>query len=197
MTQTYLAFQLEGSEESIFVDATTMHDPSFTSNLTAHPVESGSDITDHARAEPDRVSFEFIISDAPTKGATGGTMNPVESSGRARFSFELLNGLRIKGTLFRVVTAFRSYNNMAIKSLAPVFRANVAGVVQFRAEFQEIRVVDSKTVELRIPKRVTKAKPTSNMGNQSGKQVDTSDNAILYNTFVESGVTAKTGAATP
>jgi hypothetical protein len=117
MTQTYLAFQLEGSEESIFVDATTMHDPSFTSNLTAHPVESGSDITDHARAEPDRVSFEFIISDAPTKGATGGTMNPVESSGRARFSFELLNGLRIKGTLFRVVTAFRSYNNMAIKSL--------------------------------------------------------------------------------
>jgi hypothetical protein len=109
MTQTYLAFQLEGSEESIFVDATTMHDPSFTSNLTAHPVESGSDITDHARAEPDRVSFEFIISDAPTKGATGGTMNPVESSGRARFSFELLNGLRIKGTLFRIVTAFRSY----------------------------------------------------------------------------------------
>lgn len=58
---------LNGQTYSIAVDATLRQQHSAPSTVTDHPVETGSNISDHIRPEPDTLTLEGIISNTPIR----------------------------------------------------------------------------------------------------------------------------------
>ena len=54
-----------GETEILAFDAVVSLSPEDSVTITDHPVEQGSNITDHARDEPERLSIEGIVSTVP------------------------------------------------------------------------------------------------------------------------------------
>lgn len=73
----YLRWQnLAGKFITVYFDATTKESVESALSITTHPVEEGSDITDHAHEGPDHISVEGYISNKPlpsNPGVTGTT----------------------------------------------------------------------------------------------------------------------------
>jgi hypothetical protein len=56
---------LTGQTYSIAIDATVRESHTATSTITDHPVETGSNVSDHIRPDPDMLTLEGVISNAP------------------------------------------------------------------------------------------------------------------------------------
>lgn len=71
---------LDGQERIVQLDAYTSENHEDTVTLTDHPVETGVDITDHAKSAPEFVSLEGTVSNIPMPGKEGVTSGPIDLS---------------------------------------------------------------------------------------------------------------------
>ncbi len=60
-----------GALNTFEFDATTSEDPTDAITITDHPVEEGTNVVDHARPDPERITLEGIITDTPHHGNLG------------------------------------------------------------------------------------------------------------------------------
>lgn len=179
--QTLLAFTLGGNRETLVLDVTEKHDPSFTSEVTKHPVESGIKVSDHSRINPIKLSLGVIIVDTPGPGKDGGSKNPVSAPNRSQDTFQMLRRIKDEALLCDITTSFFRYTNMAITNLAPSISADVKNAIQVRIDFEELRIVDSRTVNVKLPKvKDNKAKASANAGNQNAKPKEGEAATLLY-----------------
>ncbi len=51
--------------DGFLLDCATSETPVFEADVTSHPVEKGSDVTDNMRVKPVRYTVEGIVSDTP------------------------------------------------------------------------------------------------------------------------------------
>jgi hypothetical protein len=65
MTTLFWSDPDSGETEILVFDAIVSLSPEDSVTITDHPVEQGSNITDHARDEPERLSIEGIVSTVP------------------------------------------------------------------------------------------------------------------------------------
>lgn len=133
---------------------------------TEHPVEEGSDPTDHVRVLPGRLTLEAIITNTPipeNDRQQRGEATPGRGGYAAR-QYKALQALK-NGRAITVETGARTYKNMQIKELAQS-RDSKTGTdsIQFVIQFQEIVFVSTELVRL---ERVTA--PTSIPKKPTGK----------------------------
>jgi hypothetical protein len=135
------AGQPDSAVSLLFFDATLKESHKGKNTITRQPVEQGVDITDNVRPEPDELSLDAIITNAPL------TFNGVtfpDSANYASDAYRLLLSLKNSATFLSVSTSLRDYDNMIISSL-DVDRDKTTGqVLAVKISFQSVIIVSSQ-----------------------------------------------------
>lgn len=131
---------------------------------TDHPVEEGSDITDHVRPEPVKISADCWISNSPTDAseqqtASQNSFAPVtnaqgigEVPGYALSVYASLVDLRDSGSLLTVISSKGRFSSMVITNLSLPCTAENFNGIQFSANFKQIIVVQNKLTRTVVSK---------------------------------------------
>lgn len=156
----------------IAFDATIRESHTGRSQLTAYPIETGADHTDHIRRLPDELSLEAVVTDSPI-ARDGGEVVPANTGGdkiqRATSAYNFLVQIKDQGRLVSVFTTLRTYRNMAIESIDVSRDVSTSRMVQANIQLREILVATTEEVEAPTPS-VTRAAPARNKKVNQGKK---------------------------
>lgn len=184
---TILYTKKQASIGSIVLDASISETHDANVEVTDHPVESGFNVTDHARPQPETVKIDGYISNTPIpfgaasprmvsttqNGETFEFQSMAEGNGTlAKDAYVELKFLKDTGTLLKVVTSLRTYENMIITALTFPRDAMVGNGLKFSASLKEVRVVTSQQTQPTTGEDKTKKKVV-----QEKKAVETSERA--------------------
>ncbi len=121
-------------------------------DVTDHPVEVGSDISDHIRLRPNSLELTAFISNRPVAilasqnaslGVKGGS--PLE---RAEDAFREMLRWQSEGLLLTVVTTLRTYEDMVLQRVSPTRDASSGKVLRAQLSFREIITVETQIVDI-------------------------------------------------
>lgn len=130
--------------------------------ITDHPLEKGTMVSDHAFKRPAEVTIEFAYSNSPIRGslidgAVGGLRSTVSgvqailsgnASSQVRDIYQRLVVLQESAILFDVFTGKRRYQNMLIRALSTVTDKTTENSLVVTAICRQVFVVSSQTVKL-------------------------------------------------
>ncbi len=140
--------------------------------VTEHPVEKGANIADHIRPKPEMITIDGVITDTPIPAPETPIALRRDKKGAAADAHAVLLRLKNSGELVTVVTALRTYQNMALKALSIPRDAKQGEVLRFSAAFVNVSQVETKTETVGLPKNQKK-----NLGKKAAKQADTKTEA--------------------
>jgi len=157
----------------INVDATLSEVHSAEVELTSHPVETGADITDHARPKPREIRIDGFVTNAPLDDSLAGatvralaglgagtqsapaalgitaTLNTLQQgSNVVRDAFDKFQLLYQTAPLVMVFTPYRQYQNMVMVSFQANREQQNGDALKFSATFREVFFVSSQTVSV-------------------------------------------------
>jgi hypothetical protein len=133
-------------------DATISESHNLTAQLTDHPVELGSNITDHYRILPQSITVNGIISNNPLLGLAGNIQNITSdsgtriSSGPSDQAYDSLRNSMRSGNLLTIFTTLKEYNNMLITSVSVRRDANSGNILNSIVTLREVRIAKVKTI---------------------------------------------------
>lgn len=191
---------------SIRFDATLQETHQDSSDITEHPVEEGFNVSDHIRQKPPTLTLTGIISNTPLSSeqaqrvvsAGGGVTvttkasaaRPEGATGYAQKAYSELRSLAV-GQLVRVVTATRTYENMAIADITVPRDPRTGDALFFQIQLRQVRIVQNKTTR-RVTAKETKAQQKQKTGKQLPKE-DTTKKSIAYSAAEKLGLLDKLG----
>lgn len=148
------------SVAGMYFDAvfTTNHTQTLTK--TAHPVEHGADITDHAFMEPEQVSMEIGMSDV------------VSGNGSSVNLYHAMLDLQRSRQPVPVVTRLKNYQNMLITSISSPDDYTTTFGLRATINFEEIIIVYTGTVAV-SPKASAEPHKTNSTNNGTQQPVNT------------------------
>lgn len=172
--------------DTIVIDAAVTETHTLSNTVTDHPVEEGSNVSDHSRPEPDKIQLDCVVSDTPLQTTSSGSTVSVESHGfrfsatakqdttRSKNAYDKLVQLREQGSLVTVVTSLRSYDSMAIESIQIPRDAKNAGALRFTVSLKKVRVVKNKLTRTTVAsdKRVGAKVKTGNQTTKAATEQD-------------------------
>lgn len=192
---------LTGDRDIIEVDACLDESHSLTNTVTDHPVETGSNVSDHSRPNPDEVTLRCFVSNTPitleqktrtiktksgikfeTTSRSGAKLHA--DRGRAYEAFTKLKKMRDDGTLVKVATTLKTYEanangGMAITSLNVSRTSKNYDGLEFTITLKQVRIVKNKqTSDKRRADRRTGQKKKE--GSKTTKPT-TNQNSALFN----------------
>lgn len=137
------------------IDVAITQTPSFESDLTDHPVEQGSDVTDNIRTKPVSFEIEGIVSDTPlglvaqdpSRQQSAG--QPLPSQDAYRRLFDIWSNKRF----VTLETDFGKFENMAVTRLTMPRSKDTGKALHFTGTFRQLRLVTNNrtTVRMAIP----------------------------------------------
>ncbi len=131
---------------SLELDASLSEEHSADADVTDHPVEAGSDISDNFRSKPKQIKINGFITNTPVKF---GLNTPTKRDVNAWIN---LNDIRDNAFIVTIVTTLATYDNMAMVSLTSTRDAASGNALNFTASFREIRTVKSEDIQQPTPK---------------------------------------------
>jgi hypothetical protein len=155
------SFVPSGSTGVVAADAVLVERHSDQSVITEHPVEQGSVISDHIYALPARLELTYTWSPASN-------FNTSDDPSFLNSLYSTLLTLKANGTLFRVVTGKRTYENMAIEAIAETTDKETENVLTLIIELKEIlmAVTSQATISAMSQQAIpTKTAPVVPQGN--------------------------------
>ena len=117
--------------------------------ITEHPVEYGSDVTDNARPLPDELQVEGFISGTPlgVQDQFGDNAEfPVNGNPAVKAAFDTLRNLKDTATVIDVVTRLHEYPNMLMQDLEFLESADIGDSLRFTCRMKAVRIISSQTV---------------------------------------------------
>lgn len=186
MASTALLYKINPTKIGVVtVDVVTKAEHSDEVDATEHPVERGSNVTDHARPKPAQLTLDCVVSDTPLSraqarrevllpdGSSFTSESEVEEqAGRADEAYQKLLAIKDAGTLVTVNTRRRTYENMLIVKLGVPEDAGTGHALKFTIDLRELRIVQSKV------SRVVVTKEPRGQGRKGlGKQVPSAKGA--------------------
>jgi hypothetical protein len=172
--------------EELELDASVSETHTFKNQVTSHPVEQGSMITDHSFLEPNSLQIEGFITNTPVLETSSPRVRLYDSPDRVTEAFRILTRIREQKELVTIVTGLLVYGDMMLTNLV-IPRNKTVGIdtLRFTADFIQIQFVKSATVS------IDKIKDTQNAKNQAAKpqdkgSVDTSKANESQKTFAKS-----------
>ena len=123
-------------------DASENESHSYGSTVTEHPVERGTDVTDHVIHKPARLTLRLLQTNHPIY------KNPNYDIGTDRVgqTFEALDQLRRYATPFEVVTSLKRYDDMLIESVDIERNAKTGQALSVTVQLKQVRFVANATV---------------------------------------------------
>lgn len=196
MAQTSVLFGSArgGKIGELQLDATIREGHSFVNSVSEFPIESGSEVNDHIRLEPEEITMEGLVTNTPINifqennaevitNVSGGVEIKNEKKSdevnNAQLAFEKLleisgrktSGENITPKIVTVVTGLKVYTDMAMLRFESVRTRNTGAALGFTASLRKILFVDSETVE--IPNAAAddedRAQSTAEKGQQNTK----------------------------
>jgi hypothetical protein len=148
--------------------------------ITSHPVEVGSDVTDHIKMLPAILEINGVVTNTPiaflasvtAPSPVRGSLKP--SDDRADDAYAMLRQLQRDGVVLSLATILRDYENMVIQDLTATKSADTGEILDCNITFTEILKAKDISIQLPIPIKVVNKKPTKKGGkdpkNTSDKQ---------------------------
>jgi hypothetical protein len=158
----------------LMVDAFINEKHMFSSEITEHPIESGSVIGDHIYHLPFSLSIDGIISNTPMNliGLTAfdSAKRFLEESSNdfAHIAFEKIEELFRKREPITISTSLKTYHNMVLESLHVERGNGNAESLHFTASARQIGIVQQQKIEIPKPKS-ERVKPIRKKGFQETK----------------------------
>lgn len=156
---------------SLSLDVTETESYERTSEATAHPVERGSDISDHVRKNADVLTFAGWITDQTIQAVDGGTVSPktlylahgaeVRASvlqwaspvTRVRSADALLRSLQDESTLVHVDTSLRSHDDAVVTGYKVTRTAASGNALDIILTIKVLRLVETRQVAVPAQRR--------------------------------------------
>lgn len=155
----------------LVLDASLSEIHKFKNNVTSYPIETGGDITDHIFNEPNDLSIEGFVTNSPTVVSTSSI-----SQDRVLTAMETLLRIRSEKTLVRIVTALKTYEDMALVSIQFPRDARRGNALWFTSEWRPVVFARSESIpasDLRdINGTKTQAAPLDDKGNANTPEAD-------------------------
>lgn len=165
----------------ILFDATMQQTHVTETEVTEHPVETGANVTDHIRVKPAEVSLECIITPfklgtmAPDagpglQGVPDDSQQPQASNAsktRVEDAYRRLLALKDAAQPVSLTAGVRSYENMAITSIAEHRTNDTGNSIYFTLRLKEIRFASTGKVET-----IPKAAGVKNKGAKTPSEAD-------------------------
>lgn len=157
------------------IDLAESEEHKLKSEVTQHPTESGSDISDNVRNLPRELTLTgCVVSDTPIGAIAlddtrilGDTLPPV-----SRDAYRKLELLWESRRSVVVVTDLKKYESMVLDDLSIPREAKNAGGLVFTAHFVEVRIINNKRVTVEVPNASKEANLGLNIDHLvEGKQI--------------------------
>jgi len=189
MAEVSLTFRSTPSQiDTLELDAAVSETATFVSDVSEHPVESGSSIVDHVRPKPVEVKIDGIVTDTPLSmvqvrraaQATGVELeSPQNTPGRADAALAALLDLRDNPRRITVTTKRRVYSDMVLVSLTVPEDRATGDALRFSAAFRQVRTVTLRRVALRTATPATKPRVKAGPKPTKTAPVETTNKSIL------------------
>lgn len=161
----------------IVVDAFVHETYAFSSEISEHPIESGSRIVDHVHNKPICLSLEGIISNTPMTLVGLAAFDSVSRSVQgehndfALAAFEKIEALFKKREPLSIATSLKTYDRMVLETLS-VERGGgfYSDTLHFSCTAKQILLVHQERIKVPQPK-VERAKPKAKRGLQETKPI--------------------------
>jgi hypothetical protein len=158
--------------DSLEVDATLTDSVTGSNELTQHPIETGSTVSDHVIVKPRQYRMEGIVSNAPASGAERVDAvradwagldgdSPTGKTNKVDGAYSLLEEMLQLRDVVTVATPLRVYTDMVMVSLQITRDRNTGDALHFTAEFQQVIKAKSATV---APAAIPRAESTKQTG---------------------------------
>jgi len=161
----------DAADPLLEIDVSVQEEHSLQTEIVSHEIESGSEITDHARNLPQVLTINGLITDTPSGlgalSVVGGLINEFASVPLSVRAFQKFEEIRNAKTILDVVTALKIYRNMMIASVRFPKDAIVGKSLQFSLFLKEVRFVSSATAGASSGTAIDGAQGTSELGDQS------------------------------
>ena len=151
------------------VDLAKTEEYSFENESTDEPVETGADVSDHIKANPNIITLTIIVSDTPIgaiaqdptrRNAAGATLPGQDA-------YQRILKLRDDRVTFPVVTSRGTFLNMTIKSFSETRDSKTGHSMQATVVLKQLRFVTNNRTTVRVIVPSTGA--TQNLGNNASK----------------------------
>lgn len=147
--------------DNYLVDCTISEEPSYASEVTDHPVESGSDISDNIRTKPVEYNVEAIVSDTP-RGVVALEPDRSPSAGAplpSKDAYDRLVVIHQTKKLVEIISPrFGKLINMALTKLSPPATKDTGKALHFTATFKQIKFITNNRTTVRVAVPSTGAK---------------------------------------
>ena len=180
------------------LDASVEETHTSASEVTEHPVEEGTNISDHIRPLPDTLEINGIVTNhplflLPSLRAPSPIQGDNQSqSDRVKAAYDKLQELQKSGELVRVITSLREYERMAITGFSVIRNAPNGNVLNATISLREIFTAQVETTEAPVPVNKTAAK-TVDQGKKTTKAADDAVAETTNKSLAATGFDALTG----
>jgi hypothetical protein len=164
--------QEDDATQTIEFDCTVSETHIGNANVTSHPVEDGSDMTDHIQRTPEELQLVVIMTDTPLLFLSSRFAQPAVPGGdptnRAQDAYGFLKAIKDAGKTVSVITTLRDYVNMAIVGMSVGRDKDTSRIVDIALSLKEVLIATTEQVE--APKRKkTKPKKKKKKGKKQKK----------------------------
>lgn len=128
---------------SITFDLILSENHNFNSSVSSHPIEDGSEISDHIHNEMEKGTVNGLISNYSLKAGE-------ITSNRAQDVFEALVDLWNRKELVTIKTVLKVYSDVAITSMPFMRDASQGESLPIAISFQRLKTVKLQTVTLEL-----------------------------------------------
>jgi hypothetical protein len=155
----------------VVIDASLREGHEKTSVISKYPIETGAQVADHVRPNPNVLKLRGIVSATPeeTLGETTGRVDQARST---------IIGFRNSGTLLEIQTAKELYKNMVITSLVEPVDVTNANDFEFDMTAEQLSTVNTAFVQAPAPKN-----PTAATNTKLGPKVPSDDASQVQSGF--------------
>lgn len=151
-----LSFQLpNASIEDLVLDAVLSEQHSSSAEVTQFPVETGTNISDHVRQQPDKLRIEGVVSNTPLQSRVASASDVFATdmkagiySTRAQEVYAKLIAIKESATMATISTELKSYGSMVLQTLEAPRNAETGDSMHFTADFVHVITVSTQTVAL-------------------------------------------------
>jgi hypothetical protein len=177
---------ISAPDSQIVFDATVTETHTDKLTMTQHPVETGADVTDHARKEPEEITISGIISNQPIVLNIEENLKPSVPGGdpnnRAQEAYNEFRRLQESVALLEVDTEIRDYTDMVITSISVARDASKRFILDIGLTLRQFRKATTRSVPAPEPIEPTH-KPEGKGGNKNKKtpptEVEEKANSVL------------------
>lgn len=142
------------------LDASLEETHTSASEVTEHPVEEGTNISDHIRRLPETLVINGVVTNHPLFLLPSFTApSPIQGdnlslSDRVKAAYDKLKEIHDAGTLVKVVTSLRDYSNMAITGFSVLRNAPNGDVLNATISMREILTAKAEAPETPLATRI-------------------------------------------